>query len=506
MVIVKQFRGRFPDFEVSKTGLADIDSGGFEALACGQVALSGWHDTQKYNLDAQAFEQAQVERTLRQIDGRFSLLFLAQNRRSAILSTDILGVSSVYICENAGQVFVASHLGIMRDMLNSHGVTIKADNIGVAAAVLGSICVDNRTSIDGVRRLTAGQYATIVIDDNGRQRLKIHRYYHPYDLLDDHSAAKDDWLEALQHSIIKQGSVAAVFLTSGFDSFAIASLIPSDVRQTIPAISYGGEYSTDRLGGAAAAKVLGYQHHSVELSAGEVLRWREPVARLMHGSCGLQTTQHFAGCARLYGRYKSVYSGFLGDILSGKPYHGAQKSDTLAIKRCMAWLTQFDGEQQQLFSDEISFIQHHLQQQMAAIPGSAQMKAVMLDILYRQAHWIGGTFELLEQVVDISTPFFAKSVLSASLNDRRALPDKRKQYVAVMKNYGHLDYTPAAQMPVGYPVINWQQETRIHAQSLRAMADVIPDERWRQLAVNSIDADKSTAPLALKILPCFYHV
>jgi hypothetical protein len=199
----------------------------------------------------------------------------------------------------------------------------------------------------------------------------------------------------------------------------------------------------------------------------------------------------------------SAYSGFLGDILSGKPYNDTQDPTSLAMKRCLYWATALNDTQAEIVADEIKWCEDFLRKELSRFPGAPDKQALMLDVLYRQAHWIGGTFELMDQVLDISTPFFSRPVLTASLSSAMPLGERRRGYEAKLTSLGHQGFKFGKGLPKGYATIDWLAETRHHANWLHALSSKIADHRWQQLATDAIGQAGNSLPVTLTILPCF---
>lgn len=507
MLKVKHFAGILPAIDIwLNSGGGSLSKKNCSRLASGvaYTIYTGWPVFDpSYFIDL-SDSPSRLERRLREIDGRFSMFSVCDRGNACMIATDILGVSSVYYAVFHGKVFVASKLGLMASLLKSNLVECVPDRYGVASAALGSICLDGVTPIEGVRRLAAGEYALIYLPQSGESacRIRKSRYFNPLELLEA-SVGGGDWIEALQGSISGQGDVDSLMLTSGRDSFAIGALLPPGEKETLIAISYGGEHSIDRHGAAGAAGRLGLEYRSISRVIGETLGKAHEIALLTHGTCGLQTSQHYIGAQQAANYVSSAYTGFLGDILSGKPYSDTQDPQRLAMQRCLHWANTLTEPQAGWLGGEIQFCQARLRNEMAGFPGPPEKQAMMLDVLYRQAHWIGGTFELMDSVLDISTPFFSKSVLAASLSSRVSLREKRRAYEAWLTRLGHQNFSFGKGAPRGYATVDWVAETRHHAKWLATLSAAMPDRRWKGLAADAITEANRRLPITLTILPCF---
>jgi hypothetical protein len=441
-------------------------------------------------------ETSKLQAALRKWDGRFALIASAQGKLLA--ATDLLGAGPIFVASHAGVPVVSTHFGWIYKSLSDRGALLEVDPIGFASAAFGSISIDGRTPLEGVSRLQGGAYAVF---DSSKGSWDIRQYADPWELTD--SRSSQSVLEALEDSVAQSAPAQVLLLTAGLDSYAIGTSM-SRRQDDACAASYGGLHSMDAAAGELAARRLNLAHTRYFLPSGFALSHASQISSLSRGISGLQTVQHVAG-AMLVGRdFRTAYSGFLGDILSGKPYDQTQAPLETMVSRNMSWARLAKGGSLEPFQHEIMEIKHALLNCARQGSGLPWQRAVMVDLLYRQAHWISGTFDLMNQFIGVHTPFFARRVLEAGLSAQQLPHQRRARYKSALVERGYQSPAEPSDQERRYATLDWTEEVNAHREDLSLLGNHLPGGRWQGLIRESLaESVGHPPPLALNILPLF---
>lgn len=328
---------------------------------------------------------------------------------------------------------VASHLGRAVSELPSR---VSLDPLGVTAALMGSFSVSGKTPYEGIRRLQAGEYAMIDLQHGTVDG--IHSYGTVAELLELGPTAPGEpreLISLLGEAARREGPVEGLFLTSGKDSRAIGMALERRPYGLPIALTYGGWRSRDRRGSVRVARELGLRHRLIGPMRLDIRGFVDEIVAIGGGLSGLQVSQHVAGARAARRRVGSVFSGFLGDILTGKPFSiDHERQCELVLSRHTSWLrhnreTLLPPGASGIIDEVSGVLAARLAERRREVPTLA---ATVVDLTHRQAHYISGTFDLMHQHVDIATPFFHRPLMSYLLTRRPEDLRDQRLYDAVL--------------------------------------------------------------------------
>jgi asparagine synthetase B (glutamine-hydrolysing) len=446
--------------------------------------------------------------SLRRLDGRFSLVVVGERR--ALLATDSLGCGPAFVTERAGPALISTHLG---PLVMSSG-TLTLDPVGVIGALAGSISIGGRTPYAGIRRLRACEF--VLIDLGTGRAGQIETYGSVPEILGiDHEARgnPNELAELLSDAVRREGEVDSVLLTAGLDSRAIAGSLDLRRRKSTAALTYGGWRSSDRRGAAGVADALGVRSRLIGPMRLHLEKYSDPISLLGAGASGYNAAAHVAG-ARSARRLSTVtFTGYLGDVIGGTAFEtDPDLEPARTLRRNLNWVRKCGVDLRAEMGSELREVEHELQLRLRSHrdlpPGRASL---VVNLTHRQAHYIGSTFDMMHQEIEIATPFFYRPLISYLLTRNASDLVEKRLYRSMVDQL--VDSTPQHRLGVvdrlatavdqrrsTYDTVNWPAVLDRSRRWMRARLTDPPDERIARLAVESLDS-KSQLPLALSALP-----
>jgi Asparagine synthase len=363
----------------------------------------------------EALGAAAFEGCLAALDGRFSLCAIFAD--SVWLATDILGAGPIFyhVDRDRGLLF-STHLGLLIHSLPQRPAL---DQLGVVAMIAGSCSVGGRTAFDGIRRLEAGQF---LVAARGRSPLE-HRVGTYVDVVRELTTPQpgsqrslDDFEELFVAAVDREAVTAdhALMLSGGKDSQAIALAHVLRGRTPIRAFTFGEPQAMDVRGARQFAHEFAVDHTVIDYSNWTFESYAELIVALSGGSSGVQTASHVVAYERLADRVPLAMVGYLGDALTGAhlPRDGQTIADPVLPFRG-SWHPSVVEE----YSPEWEGLQAMLESRWpsyADVP--LRQRAMLTDLLVRQATWISATFDLCDWFVPLSFPLFSRSLIQFCLN------------------------------------------------------------------------------------------
>lgn len=437
------------------------------------------------------------------LDGKFSCLTYQKGR--LILATDILGAGTLYYTLFQETLFFSTHLGLLLDILP---FTPKINRLGTVSILLSGKQLFDETQFSNIFRLNAGSLIVASLNQHS-QALDFEKiqYLSLLDLVNQpspYAPTPEGLNELLSESLRRENytSKATLMLSGGRDSRAIALNRPSQVNT---AITFGTKDSYDLLGAKDLAKKLGMQHYFCPYEEWTLTTYEEQIVKLHSGCTGLQTNHGIVGYDWLQKAKVADVAivGFLGDVLTG-----AHLGKDQAITEQQVLNTILGNTNNELikkyFEEEIKFIIDEIlkiwrnQKDISPI-----QHLIMLDLWYRQARFVSMGFDLAAWSIDISYPFFSRTLIQMLLNARdsdlisQVLYDKAltmqfnklglqrslsdKVWSKLLKTYFFLIYRRKPVLKVYWPEI--VKRTKINIEQYECgyrEIDIITRESWNQ--------------------------
>lgn len=369
--------------------------------------------------------------TLPNLDGRFAL-FCGCNDGRFVLATDWLGAGPMFVGEFKGEVYFASHLGLLTQLLDT---LPSLDQLGVASMLGGSTMVGGRTPHQGIRRLMAGEMAVVTVD--GQARLSVEQYADPVEILTRAGPSAADPLEefdALLVSALKreklESNSSVLMLSGGLDSTALAYAMKESGMEAFPAATFGESYCSDLIRGRNTARQLGMPHRRIPYSDWTLQGEADFIASLSGGSSGLQTSHNTVPFRDMSRRAGTAVVGFLGGDITGD-HLSADFPDGFALPHVRSWSAPIE----ELYREELKAVRQEVHQFAAGLNGLPQyQKALMSDFLVRQATWISQTFSLCGWWMDLSMPFYHRDLITYLFN----LPEAELRHQALYRRWSDI--------------------------------------------------------------------
>lgn len=452
-----------------------------------------------------AADQPGIERFLSAIDGRFSGIFKC--RDGWIVATDILGCGPLYFRRVPEGYAVATHMGL----LATKG-RLSLDPVGFVSSVLGSLSIAGRTPYREISRLGAAEYA--IFDSDFTEMRARGRYFEMASAFELGRFDRGDPCELaalLREAVAREGQPDAIFLSGGLDSQAIALSVAADRRPAMRTLSYGGWRSPDRRNGLHIGTSLGYQALAIGPLKLQLTEYWDPVVTLGSGQSGLQVSQHVAGAraARLHA--SCAFSGFLGDAITGHNEKHAPLDGTVIRKlghvdaaTCAALET--------MAPEYMSAVRHMLEEtllQWRDLPGARAQTVANLHL--RQPSYIGGTFDLMHQEIDIATPFFHRELMRYLLTRSHSDIADQSLYQRTLTSLGRIA-ADSGNSPLDrharfvdrrrgrYLTVDWAAVLRRNSPTFDPMIEAIEDPLLKAVAMLP-DARGKPLPRWLFVLP-----
>ena len=351
-----------------------------------------------------------IESDLKKLDGRFCIA--AAGPDQLILATDVLGASAIYYYQNpAGLIYFSTHLGILVASLPTRP---HLDDLGIAAMLAGSCCINGRTVYEGIRRLKAAQYLGAT-RDGGSVKWSISTYTSPADCLSgsippfEHLDRRFGELLCAAVDRERCSGDYALMLSAGLDSRAIALALVLNGNAEIDAATYGEWRSWDMRGARAFAARHEMRHFPLPYGDWKMGSEARTIAALSGGNAGLQVEHNSIGFKRAAKHFRRVAVGFLGGTLTGAnlPKNGRTEYDViLNFKRLLR------EEVKAIFRDELHEIESEIASEKDALSGlSNTQKNLLLDWTIRQATWISTTFDQCGWYLPICFPFYNRELM-----------------------------------------------------------------------------------------------
>jgi len=437
--------------------------------------------------DVSIADRPKIVRFLANIDGRFSGLFRC--RDGWVAATDILGCGPLYLRRRIDGYAVATHMGL----LAAEG-GLSLDPLGSMASILGSLCIAGHTPYAEINRLRAAEY--LVFDETFSQVAGRGKYFDmasSFELDRTGRGHPGELIDLLPEAVARDKQADALFLSGGLDSQAIALAIPPSRRSAIRTLSYGGWRSPDRRNGIHVGRSLGYEAVAIGPLKLDLAEYWEPVATLGAGQSGLQASQHVSGARHARPHGECAYSGFLGDALTG---HNEKQGrlDGSFVRQIGHADVETHDMLETMAPEQMSAVRKTLEKELFQWQDLPRPRARAIANLHlRQPDFIGSTFDLMHQEIDIATPFFHRELMRYLLT--RSHPDIADQhlyrrtlalsgYVAPESGNSALDrHARAVDSRRGrYLTVDWAAVQRRNSRTFEPMIESIEEPFLRAVA------------------------
>ena len=362
---------------------------------------------------ANAQNTGELGTLLSELDGRFSLCCQLPDGDVAV-ATDWLGLGPLFLAEFHGAVYFASHLGLLLDLLDE---LPPIDQLGVTSLLAGCTMIGGRTPYQGIRRLMAGEMASI--DVRGPVRLSVQRYADPAEVLSSgrvDSADVDDQFDHLFAAAVRreglERSRSALLLSGGRDSRALAYMLAEQEHESPPAVTFGRRSSYDMRMARRRAAELRLSHSCIPYDKWTLHGEAPFVADLGGGASGLQAAHFTVPFRRLAQCADVAITGFMGDATTGAHLNGPSY-DHVALCRLPGWRAPFA----EVYAEELSALRSELALVDAVRSDLApHQRTLLVDFTIRQATWISQSFSLCSWYTDVSAPFVHRGLVSFLFN------------------------------------------------------------------------------------------
>jgi hypothetical protein len=351
-----------------------------------------------------------------EFDGMYSLARISSGTLE--LQTDLLGCGPVYYSRSGENLFFASHLGLLVDILP---VKPALNSLGVASQLFARYQLFDETHFSGTFRLPSGSKLIASSDGNGAVDIRIEQLNALENLIETpHESFDPDSLrQMLSQSNNREGFThrSALMLSGGRDSLALALTCNSQLKT---AFTYGERHSHDFQRARKRASDLAISFQPVPYDRWSLNSFHDTIIGVHGGCSGLQTAHNIVGYdfAQSKGADVAVV-GFLGDALTGAHHGPSGKPD---IKRVLKVLLSQNAASHAAreYPEEREYICDHIISQYENLAKQTTPSAalMLLDLRFRQARWIGMMFNLCSWHLPVAVPFFCEAIIRRSLNAR----------------------------------------------------------------------------------------
>lgn len=198
--------------------------------------------------------------------GMFAFALVDFERRKVILARDRLGEKPLFLVEGGDRIVFASEL---QALVGAGIVPFSLDDVAIRDYFLWGYVPEPAAPIAGVRKLAAGHFLQISLDD---RQVQERRWWAPLDapaIDGDPSELVAEALFDIGKLTIRSDVPAGVALSGGLDSNTLTSLAchyaPTNVHTFTVGYEKGGRYDESALAAADASR-LGTSHHEITIT------------------------------------------------------------------------------------------------------------------------------------------------------------------------------------------------------------------------------------------------
>lgn len=366
---------------------------------------------------------------LQNIDGKFACWCIEQDC-SLFLGTDILGAGAIYYHWFGNNLYFATHLGLLIDILpNKPGI----NRLGLVSQLLTRQQLFDETHFKGIFRIESGSFFKIKMQNkqSGRLKSKRHKYISMENIPTTQLSEKrfNEYISENMKNTCK--SVSAIMLSGGLDSWCLTLNRPDSVTRSI---TYGTEDSYDINMVKEKSKLLEIDNVFIPYDNWTLNDYFDLVVKLNRGCSGLETIHNLVAFKLSSIHTDAAYVGYLGDALTGKHHKKNGDADLSQIFKIIL-INQNEPLISKYFKDEKNYIVQYLRDQWNRYSSELSPTAALMlfDLKFRQGRWISQNFDLCAWYIDLSYPFLDRKLIAASMGMKKKQLEKQSFYKKAIK-------------------------------------------------------------------------
>lgn len=360
-------------------------------------------------------------------DGTFNGAILDEETNLGTAYTNHVGEREVfYLKEGPGGVWISSNYNILVDLLKNEQFERKLDSLAFRSMVIFGGMHDQRTWIQGINRLLAGQYITFSVNE-----LMVHRYHRFDSSNPDEIYSEEEWIDKLEHSFSRAmelylkkddeyGYDSLVDISGGLDSRMVLLAAKRFSKKPYTALSFAAVGSNEQKVAEMVVKEANCSYIFSSLSdAGFVY----DIWDILRSNYGLTYYIGITGGKRILGQLNLEntgleLTGLLGEMGSGG-YIGEETKSEYRINRSIGY-----GEDHSLAKKEYP-------------------NEEMFYFHTRGPLWGLGSMMIRRQLLESYSPFMNTDFLEIS----HAIPEKLRIEGHIFLKWMKEKYPSAAKIP-----------------------------------------------------------
>jgi len=215
------------------------------------------------------------------LKGAFNIIIWDGNEKKLTVANDRYGLRPIYYAQSKNGLYLASEV---KAILACNDVSKNVDHSAIASLFFFGFVMENRTYFESIKLLPP---ASLLIFKN--TEVSISNYW-DFNFLDRNEGKTQDYYEQKLASLIlqaierhtKDGARITVPLSGGLDSRTILASIPREYYP-VNTVTFGTEDMDDVKIARQISKVLGANHHYLELSPEDIINNAKKIVTITDG-------------------------------------------------------------------------------------------------------------------------------------------------------------------------------------------------------------------------------
>ncbi len=378
-------------------------------------------------------------RALYALNGLYVILIWDNRNQSLTLVNDRHGFHKLYYCVFNDMLVLSTQ---MKAIVEIMPYKPKIDEVAVAQLLSVGYPMGNRTLIDGIKRIGP---ATVLIYKS--QEINESSYWQ-YSISSDTTLSLADCADLIADAIKKsverriEGNEKLVLpCTGGLDSRTLAGFI-GQYRKDVIAYSYGHRHTYDVRYGRKIAHAMGFMHKYLHLPEKYIELFWPKAIEVTEGEVSSHAF-HIWRLNQAGPTGANIFTGFLGDVLSGVRYEYSGSYQE-KIEKLFRWcyLSGFsDYELQSLFIAGVrgnikNAVKEVLMENLAdARADCFEDKSVIVGLIQRQRRFIAYHLDLLSRNFTVDAPFTDPDVVDVFFKIPLRYRLNKQTYIKMISKY-----------------------------------------------------------------------